>query len=93
MKTALNVVVKDGFEYRSYVEQGLVCPNPRERYLRTRSYADLKAEYDLLNCHKLDETDLMYLELAKVSVCQNNNFMIMVIIQVVVLLAMTYLLL
>lgn len=92
-KLRINTFTKNGFEYRTYTYQGLVCPNPIEYYKMTRSYNDLRAEYDLLNCYKLDETDLMHLKLkiAKVSVYQKNNFIIMAIIQALILLSTIYL--
>jgi hypothetical protein len=56
-KLTVHKFEKDGLEYTAYLYQGLVCPNPTEYYKRTRSYADMRAEYDLLNCHKLTEQE------------------------------------
>ncbi len=36
---------------------GLVLPNPREHYKNTRSYEDIRFEYDLLNGDKITEQD------------------------------------
>lgn len=41
----------------------LACPNPRERYMMTRTYEDMRKEYDLLHCGEITEEDMMRIEL------------------------------
>lgn len=50
------------YELRYYFHGELACPNPREYCKYTRTYEQLRAEYELLNCHKLtkeEELDLI----------------------------------
>ena len=58
MELTIHKYIKDGLEYTVYLYQGLVCPNPTQTYLNTRSYQDLKDEYELLNCYKITQEDL-----------------------------------
>lgn len=45
-------------EVRMYWHGELACPNPREYHRHTRSFDDMRLEYDLLNCHKITDEDL-----------------------------------
>lgn len=36
----------------------LICPNPREHYKNTRSFEQMRLEYDLTHCHEITEEDV-----------------------------------
>lgn len=46
------------YEVRAYVQCGLAMPNPNEYYRMTRSYEQMKAEYELLQMAKFTEEDI-----------------------------------
>ncbi len=48
-------------EVRVYWQGELMCPNPVEHYKNTRTYEQMRFEYDLLHAGELDEIDLMRL--------------------------------
>lgn len=48
----------DKFENRIVYYDGLVIPNPREYTKNTRSFEDMRLEYDLLHGHEFTEEDL-----------------------------------
>lgn len=52
---------KDGNEITVYWHGELLCLNPREHYMNTRSYDDMKREYDLLHANEISEEDIMKL--------------------------------
>ena len=41
-------------EVRLAYYSGLVCPNPAEYYKNTRSYADMRTEYELLHSYEIN---------------------------------------
>lgn len=51
-------------EVRVMYYMGLWCPNPREYYRNTRSFEQMKQEYDLLTCHQVKEEDVLKVALA-----------------------------
>lgn len=48
----------DNLEIRVVYYFGLMIPNPSEFYRNTRSYEDMRMEYDLLNCAKITDEEL-----------------------------------
>jgi hypothetical protein len=46
-------------EIRFTMCRGLVCPNPAEYARMTRSYEQMRAEYDLLHCLEVTEEDIL----------------------------------
>lgn len=60
------------YKLRYYFHGELACPNPREHYKYTRTYEQLRAEYDLLNCDKITNEDILeaYSKLARLK-CLN----------------------
>lgn len=48
-------------EIRHYQESGLICPNPSQYYKMIKSYKDMKMEYDLLNCYKYTDEEILLL--------------------------------
>lgn len=70
---------KADIEMGTYAEGCLVCPNPVEYTKMTRSYADLKAEHELLTCGEYtDEELLMYQQ------STSNPYLVVNIIQLTV---------
>lgn len=63
MKKIADSDVDSDLEIRLVYYGELVCPNPREYYKNTRSYDDMRSEYDLLTCYKLTEDEVNDLEL------------------------------
>lgn len=67
-KTFVDVIkansVDSQYEIRAYYHGELMCPNPREKYLMTRSYEQMRAEYDLLHCNEVTEEDIMKVYMA-----------------------------
>lgn len=51
-------------EVRVMYYMGLSCPNPRDYYKNTRSFEQMKQEYDLLTCHQVKEEDVLKVALA-----------------------------
>lgn len=47
------------YEVRYFFHGELACPNPTEYYKATRSYEDMRREYDLLNCDKITDEDII----------------------------------
>ena len=57
-----NTTIQDGNnqnEVRDFFQHGLMRPNPRQYYQMTRSYESLRQEYNLLNCDKVSDEDLI----------------------------------
>ena len=53
-------MTEDGkYEVRVGYTAELMCPNPREAYMRSRTYEQMRAEYDLLHIGEVTEEDLM----------------------------------
>lgn len=50
---------KKEYEVRYYFHGELVCPNPTEYYRYTRTYKQMRQEYDLLNCDKITDEDIL----------------------------------
>lgn len=50
---------KSEMEVRIYFNAEMVLPNPTEYYKNTRSYADMRAEYDLLHCNEVTAEDCL----------------------------------
>lgn len=50
-------------EVRYYCESGLVCPYPVKDWKMNRSYADMRAEYDLLHAGEFTEEEKALIEL------------------------------
>lgn len=65
--------VQDGdnqYEVRTLMFGGLACPNPREYYKNTRSYDDMRREYNLLNCGIITDEQIL------ITVSANKNSLI-----------------
>lgn len=59
------------YEQRTYYQAGLACSNPREYARMTRSYNDIRMEYEILN-----STDLRYTSKQVRAFAKANNFKI-----------------
>lgn len=64
MEIKRSVHIKDGLEYTTVIYGELLVPKPRQTYLHTRSYADMRAEYDLLTCCEVTDEDVMKVALS-----------------------------
>lgn len=54
---------KKDYEIRYYFHRELLCPNPREHYKNTRTYEQMRQEYELLTCTEITEEDILELYL------------------------------
>lgn len=82
---------ENGNEVRTYLQHGLMCPNPREYYRMTRSYEDMRLEHDLL--HPWEPSDLeLQLIFARIKASQIPNTILFfpMIIPLIFLLLMVF---
>lgn len=69
---------------------GLVCPNPTEYYRMTRSYDQMKAEYDLLRCNEVTDEDVMKVALGMTKQRYDYSYFPYVALSIPILLAIFY---
>lgn len=58
-ESSLEVRNKYQYESRAYFHGELTCPNPREYYRMTRSYGDMKREWEMSNLDRGEDLNTL----------------------------------